>query len=55
MWAIDHCRGESFKAFLLKLVLAAWVYYIWLEMNSRVYGGIHRGAAQVLTSIEDNI
>ncbi|XP_058216931.1 uncharacterized protein LOC131327817 [Rhododendron vialii] len=55
MWAIDHCRGESLKVFLLKLVLAAGVYYIWLERNSRVFGGIHRGAAQVLASIEDNV
>ncbi|XP_058217275.1 uncharacterized protein LOC131328341 [Rhododendron vialii] len=54
-WAIDHCRGKSFRSFLLKLVLAAGVYYIWLERNSRVFGGNHRGVAQVLASIEDNV
>ncbi|KAI8559797.1 hypothetical protein RHMOL_Rhmol04G0202600 [Rhododendron molle] len=55
MWAVDHCRGKSFKAFLFKLVFAAGVYHLWLERNTRVFCGQHRGADIVLASIGDNV
>lgn len=54
-WAIDHCTGKSFSSFLSKLFLAAGVSHIWLERNSRVFGGRSRGATAVLASIEDNV
>ncbi|XP_058222933.1 uncharacterized protein LOC131332653 [Rhododendron vialii] len=54
-WAIHFCRGNSFQSLLFKLVFAAAVYHIWMERNSRIFGGRSRCAPEVLDSIDEYI
>lgn len=54
-WVIRFCRGKGFRTLLFKLVLAAGVYHIWMERNSRVFGGRPRSSDDVFSGINDNI
>ncbi|KAI8532887.1 hypothetical protein RHMOL_Rhmol11G0252300 [Rhododendron molle] len=38
-WALNFSKGTVFRALSFKLAFAAGVYFIWLERNSRVFGG----------------
>lgn len=38
-WGVLHCKGDSMRKILYKLGLAASVYYIWRERNSRIFKG----------------
>ncbi|KAI8551158.1 hypothetical protein RHMOL_Rhmol06G0163300 [Rhododendron molle] len=48
-------KGISFQSLLFKLVLAAAVYHIWMERNSRIFGGRSRCAPEVLDGIDEYI
>ncbi|KAF7124404.1 hypothetical protein RHSIM_Rhsim12G0145000 [Rhododendron simsii] len=47
-YAISFCKGNSFRALVFKLSLAAGVYFIWLERNSRVFGGNLKNPDRIL-------
>lgn len=36
-WYIQHVKGTSFRSLLLKNVLAATMYNLWMERNQRVF------------------
>lgn len=37
LWGSNHCKDSSMLSSVLKLSLAASVYYIWEERNSRIF------------------
>lgn len=54
-YAISLCKGNSFRALVFKLSLAAGVYFIWLERNSRVFGGNPKNPDRILACIAENM
>ncbi|XP_058216893.1 uncharacterized protein LOC131327778 [Rhododendron vialii] len=53
--AIAFCKGKSFKSLLFKLALAPVVYHVWIEKNSKNFGGMSKSVAEVLKYINENI
>ncbi|KAI8536546.1 hypothetical protein RHMOL_Rhmol10G0265700 [Rhododendron molle] len=51
---VGFCNN-SFRALLLKLSFAATVYHIWLERNSRVFGGRAQSSEVVSACLEENL
>ena len=47
MWLATHWRGASFEAVIRKLCLAATIYYIWQERNSRFHTNSRRSTMEV--------
>ncbi|KAF7125002.1 hypothetical protein RHSIM_Rhsim12G0092100 [Rhododendron simsii] len=37
VWVVKHCKVKGFRSAIYKLSLAAAIYHIWLERNSRVF------------------
>uniref|UniRef100_A0A5B7C5Q8 Reverse transcriptase zinc-binding domain-containing protein n=1 Tax=Davidia involucrata TaxID=16924 RepID=A0A5B7C5Q8_DAVIN len=54
-WAINHLKGDSFKASLLKLTLSAVVYLLWEERNSRIFKGKRRDEGMLIKAIQSAI
>ncbi|XP_060182854.1 uncharacterized protein LOC132612781 [Lycium barbarum] len=36
-WILDHTKGKTVQAKILKMVYAEFIHYIWLERNARVF------------------
>ena len=52
---VTHCKGKSFLSLVRKLALAASVYFIWAERNSRFHDHSLREAKVTLWAISDII
>ncbi|XP_058211454.1 uncharacterized protein LOC131323619 [Rhododendron vialii] len=53
--AYGFCRSKTFSSLMFKLALAARLYFIWLERNSKIFEGRPRNSSVVLACIDDNI
>ncbi|KAI8564455.1 hypothetical protein RHMOL_Rhmol03G0183200 [Rhododendron molle] len=54
-WALNFSKGIAYQALTFKLAFAAGVYFIWLERNSRVFGGGSKSPDEIFACIQANL
>ncbi|XP_058180014.1 uncharacterized protein LOC131298547 [Rhododendron vialii] len=54
-WAGQNRAGKGFRNYIYKLSLAASVYFLWGERNSRIFQGSSKGIPEVVHAIFDAI
>ncbi|GAV90548.1 zf-RVT domain-containing protein, partial [Cephalotus follicularis] len=50
-WCVQRLKGNSFKIWITKLILAAVVYHCWIERNNRLFNNSFRSFENLVLAI----
>lgn len=54
-WAINNLKGGLFVKVILRLGLAATIYYVWLERNARIFNNKARDPSTLLQMLASDM
>ena len=54
-WGIQNLKGKSFRASICNMAWWATVYHLWLQRNSKVYGGVIKTEEQIVQDIHRDV